>query len=160
MKERAGGGADLDEIAAAGDVKPIEGLHGDAAWHSAERKVVKSCRPRRWPAAVDASALSSSGCVYMPDAIQLERRRRTAIKDPIEIVPAPWRCSGHGSHRRSRSTDKNGTGRGPQQSIESFAQLQGIPVAVEIEMGDLRQCVDAGIGAAGAVHGSSLPVSF
>ena len=72
-------------------------LTGDFAWHSASRKVVKSCWPtRRCAAACIAVGVERLGDA--PGAAALERQARAAIDDAIEIVPLASPRSG----RRNR----------------------------------------------------------
>ena len=88
----------------------------------------------------------------MPDPAALERRRRAAVEDAVAIDPparrAP-RVEVVGDALRPRST---ATACGFTCWLSALRIGVGRDRARQVEMRDLAQRVDAGIGAAGAVH--------
>ena len=51
---------------------------------------------------------------------------------------------------------EHGDRRGAEVEVERAGEALGQPGAAEVEMGDLAQGVDAGVGAAGGDHGDRL----
>src|SRR3984957_8075331 len=91
----------------------------------------------------------------MPDPAALERGRRPAVQDAVEIDPAAGRTPrvkslGYalGAQHRHRTR--------LHMLVEGAADGFGVRFPRQVEMRDLRQRVDPGIGAAGAVDGDAL----
>ena len=91
-------------------------------------------------------------CGQPPGAPAFERKRGTAGHDTIEVVAA---CGAEArvkvaAHRFDR---ENADRIGPEMGVEGVAQDSGLPIAFDIEMGDLAQRMNTRIGAAGAMDG-------
>ena len=123
---------------------------GDLAWHSVERKVVKSCLPTRRCAAACIAA-ASSGRGTRQAWPQIEREIGAAVEDAVAIMALARRGArvevvGHPLGRQ------HGDRMRAQVGIERVAHGVGVPVARQIDMRHLGARMHAGIGAPGALH--------
>ena len=82
----------------------------------------------------------------LPGAVAVERERRAAVDDAIEIVP---RCGREARVEIVRRTlaGEHADRVGPNLRVQRFAHLPWLPVLGEIEMRDLGQRMHARIGA-------------
>ena len=126
---------------------------GLLAWHSAARNVVKSCRPiSSLRGFVHDLGIERPGDV--PDPARIERRRRPAVEDAIDVVPlhggdARIERLGHDLRREDRDGGRL------QMRVGGVPHRIRPPLLVQIHMHDLMGGVNAGIRAAGAMdpHG-------
>ena len=110
---------------------------GDLAWHSVERKVVKSCLPTSRCAA-SCIARGIERARHAPGAAGVERQIGAAVDDAIEIM-APDRRGARVEIVGDTFGRENGDRMRAQMRIERVAHGVGIPVLREIDMGDLRR---------------------
>ena len=87
---------------------------------------------------------------HVPDPAGIEHRRRPTIEDPVEVVALHRREAGVEvvRHRLGREHRDR---RRAEMGVDGVAHRVGGPVAAEVEMGDLAEGVDAGVGAPGAL---------
>ena len=88
---------------------------------------------------------------HLPDAVRIERRRRAAVEDAVEIMPLQRRHAGAEAvgHDLGR---QDGDRLGLQMRVRRVADRVGAPLLGEIEMRHLVGRVNAGIGAPGAMN--------
>ena len=92
-----------------------------------------------------------------PGAARVERQRRAAVDDAIEIMPRVRRKARIEIVRRRARAGRMATGCRPHMGVERVAQHIGAPDAGQIDMADLARGVDAGVGAPGAAHAAGSP---
>ena len=129
-------------------------LTGDFAWHSEERKVVKSCRPTSFCAAVvHGGAIERAR--HAPGAVVREREIGAAIDDAIQIMTLGRREARVEILRdllRRQHRDRLRS----QMKIDRIAHRVGVPFFAQIDMRHLAERVHAGIGASGAGNRDAL----
>ena len=91
----------------------------------------------------------------VPDAAALQGRGAAAGEDAVEVAAAGAGEAGvevGGGLARLQDGDRGGA----EVEVERTGEALGQPGAGEVEMGDLAQRVDAGVGAAGGEDGDGL----
>ncbi len=154
MQEGARLGDDHDLVAGARHVEPVERLDRRLrlALGGAEggEIVLAGEGLRRGVHGLVVEALGNP-----PDAAAVDDRRRSAIEQAIEVVAPDRRETGieiiaDGFGR------EDGDGLAPQMGVEGVAHRVGRPVADKVDMGDLTEGMDAGVGAPGALDHDRL----
>ncbi len=143
----------MDLVGGAADVEPVERLDRRLrlALGGAEgREVVVADQGLRR----GLHRLGVEGVDDMPDPAALEHRRWATGEDAVEIVAAGGQEAGVEIGRRERGLQHRDMR--ADEMVERVAQLVASERLIEIEMRDLAEGVDAGIGAAGAVHRDAL----
>ncbi len=154
MQERQRRGFDEDLVAVAPDVEPVEGP--DRRFRLALR-VAKGGEivppDQRLRGLVHRRGVE--GGFHSPGAAALERERRAAVDDAIEIMARAGAAPGvETGLRRFGFDDRDGVRL--KQRVEPLAEPERLPVALEVDMRDLAQRMDAGVGAPRAVGGRML----
>ena len=127
MEEGARAGADGDLAAVAGDVEPVEGLHRRfrLTLGGAERGEIVPA-DERLGGAVHGVRIERAGDV--PDTAGVERRRRPAVADPVEIVARGRRETGIEA-RTDGLGRQHDDRRGAEMGVQRVADRVGRPVA-------------------------------
>ena len=95
------------------------------------------------------------GGLHPPGAAALERERRAAVDDAIEIMARAGAAPGvETGLRRFRFDDRDRVRL--KQRVEPLAEPERLPVALEVDMRDLAQRMDARVGAPRAVGDRAL----
>ncbi len=95
------------------------------------------------------------GLGHEPGAPALERQRRTAVDDAVEVA-APHGGKPRMEVRRRGLGGQHGDGRRAQVGVERIGELVGPHLALQIEVHDLPEGVHTGVGAPGGVAGHGL----
>ena len=125
-------------------------LTGLSDWQWAERKVVKSCVPDQHAPRPRAIASTSSGAPICQTLPALERRRRAAVEDPVEIAP-PGAREARMPVVGDRLDLEHRHRVGPHQRVEPLAQPVRGQRLGDIDMRRHRQRMDPGVGPPGAM---------
>ena len=93
--------------------------------------------------------------LHPPGAAAIERERRAAVDDAIEIVAGAGAASGVeiGVHALGL---ENRDRMGMKQRVETLAEAERLPCAFKVDMRDLAQRMHAGVGAPRAVGDRAL----
>ena len=152
VQERARRGRDHDLLEQAhphaGHVELFQRAHGRlclALGGAERREIVVAEEPLRRP--MHQLGIERPG--HLPDMGAGERGGAAPVEDAVAVVPPDRRvprvellCHHLGG--------KDGDGLRPQMRVQRVAHGVGAPILRKVEMGDLMDCVHAGIGATGA----------
>ena len=150
MQKRARRRHDVDVVLQAADIEPIERLHRRLclAFGVAERREVVRA-DQTLCGGVHGAAVEQLGDAQGP--APLEGQIGAAIDDAIKIMPLGGGEAGIEIVRHLLGRDDRDRLR-PQMRVHGIAHGVGLPVLVEIDVGDLAERMHARIGAARSLH--------